>query len=362
MNHQAYSKVNADGDEKENIIELTGLSQDQSVEDEFDDEGENDDDDDYDDDGDGRQNKNRFVPAGHTRIPMNLIEEQLLWNVFNRWEEPNLLSVVVTTFFLIPTLILWMYGTFEFVGKWWSIWILILHLQMRLSISAWYIKSTFTVSFAHRRSLRILCSAMTLFEVGMCGVAYPIICKILTEAFFRDIDENIVVEWTNEVRFMQVGVLMGWLVVILRCCIGLPCLAIRTLKYTNPDSYREWRPIFWTPFGEEGSLDDGPRFKLYSTFRFLNLFVFGVNLICLLSFVSHFGPWPPGISLPENCDSLDDTECALPFPSFHHMKPDRTSPTGWRVDLKGMPPLRGGIPFHPKFLNELDGFSTSKSY
>jgi hypothetical protein len=42
------------------------------------------------------------------------------------------------------------------------------------------------------------------------------------------------------------------------------------------------------------------------------------------------------------------------------MKPDTSSHTGWRVDLKGMPPLRGGIPFHPKFLNELDGFSTSK--
>jgi hypothetical protein len=29
------------------------------------------------------------------------------------------------------------------------------------------------------------------------------------------------------------------------------------------------------------------------------------------------------------------------------------------VNLRGLPPLRGGIPFHPRFLNELDGFSTS---
>jgi hypothetical protein len=379
MNHQKYLQVPADGDQNENTIELTEVSQNQLFEDDDDDDhilpGEFDDetgsydsnyddaDEDYDDSESYGENQTseRVVVAGHARLPMELIEEHLMWNVYNRWEEPNLLSLVVTAFFLMPTLLLWIYGTFEFVGKWWSIWILVLHLQMRLSISAWYIRGTSTVSFAHRRSLRLLCSAATLFEVAMCGFVYPIACKILTEVFFRDIDGTIVIEWTKEIRFMIAGVLMGWLVVLLRCCIGLRCIAIRTMKSMYPDLYREWRPTFWTPLGEEGSLTDGTRYKLYSTFRLLNLFVFGVNLICILSLVSHFGPGPSGISLPENCDGLDHTECALPFPSFHHMKPDTSSPTGWRVDLKGMPPLRGGIPFHMKFLNELDGFSTSKS-
>ena len=134
------------------------------------------------------------------------------------------------------------------------------------------------------------------------------------------------------------------------------------MKHLHPERYREWRPTFWTPFGEEGSLNDTNRYRLQSAFRSLNIFVSGIHLICILSIISHFGPWPPGLALPENCDGLDNTECALPFPSFHHMKPDESSNTGWRVELKGMPPLRGGIPFHPKFLNELDGFSTSKSW
>jgi hypothetical protein len=61
-----------------------------------------------------------------------------------------------------------------------------------------------------------------------------------------------------------------------------------------------------------------------------------------------------------DCDPLDPTECALPFPSFHHMVPDSTTETGWRVHLqaKVLPPLRGGLKIHPGFLNELDGFST----
>jgi hypothetical protein len=87
------------------------------------------------------------------------------------------------------------------------------------------------------------------------------------------------------------------------------------------------------------------------------------------------------------CDPLDPTECALPFPSFYHAKPDRSTVTGWRVNLRGdvLPPLRSrrNSFFHqhlqswlagvqqsstdsnahhnsidPSFLNDLDGFST----
>lgn len=69
---------------------------------------------------------------------------------------------------------------------------------------------------------------------------------------------------------------------------------------------------------------------------------------------------PPHRSNMEECDSLDDTECWLPFPSFHHMTKDSTTETSWRLNLQGnqWPPLRTGREFDPSFLNELDGFST----
>ena len=384
MGRQKYLQVSAtagddenDEDNNENTIELTEVSQKYFEDDdeddyaspgEFDDEAGSYDSDgrfnDYESAEHDVESETRYPvrTSGHARLPMDMIEEHLLWNVYNRWEEPNFLSLIVTTFVLMPTLLLWMYGAFEFVGKWWSIWIWVLHLQIRLSVSVWYIKCTSTVSFERRRSLRIYCSAATIFEVVMCGVVYPIICKSLTEIFFRDIDGTIVVEWKKDIHFMLAGVLMGWLVVILRCCIGIPCMTIRLMKHMHPERYREWRPTFWTPFGEEGTLNDKNRYRLQSTFRYLNIFVWGIHFICILSIISHFVAWPPGLALPENCDGLDNTECALPFPSFHHMKQDGSSNTGWRVDLKGMPPLRGGIPFRPTFLNEMDGFSTSKPW
>jgi hypothetical protein len=138
------------------------------------------------------------------------------------------------------------------------------------------------------------------------------------------------------------------------------------MKIVSPDSHREWRPTFWIPCGggggeDDASFDDTSRNRLYQTFRVINILMLGVNGVCALSAASHFGPWPM-YSLPEDCDNLDETECALPFPSFHHMKVDLDTPTGWRVNLKGLPPLRGGLPFHPRFLNELDGFSTSEYF
>jgi hypothetical protein len=287
----------------------------------------------------------------------DVLEEQLFWNVWNRLEEPALLSVTVTTFLLLPTLILWMYGVFAFVGRFWSIWIFVWPLQFRISLSSWYIKSISNVAFKHRRSLRILCSLMTLLEVIVL-MAYHAIGKILLEAFFRDADGSIVSEWDKEVRFLRLATTMSWIVILSRCCVGLPCIAVRILKYFNPDTYRQWRPTFWTP-NSDGSLSDSTRERLYWSFRGFNILVLGVHIVCMLSAASHFGPWPSSFSFPEDCDPLDDHECALPFPSFHHMREDSSSATGWRVNLRGLPPLRGGIPFHPRFLNELDGFSTS---
>ncbi|KAG7344243.1 hypothetical protein IV203_022251 [Nitzschia inconspicua] len=289
------------------------------------------------------------------RFSFDVLEEQLLWNVWNRWEEPALLSIIVTGIMLLPNLILWMYGAFAFVGRFWSLWIFVLPLQLRISVASWYIQSVSTVSFQHRRRLRILCSIMTLLEVTFLLV-YQALGKILTMAFFRDADGSIVYEWEREVRFIRIATVFSWMVILSRCAVGLTTMAVRTLKYTYPDTYREWRPTFWTP-GRDESFSDSTRAKLLWSFRSFNILVLGFHTLCILSAASHFGPWPM-YSLPEDCDPLDDTECGLPFPSFHHMKEDPTTPTGWRVHLRGLPPLRGGIPFHPRFLNELDGFST----
>lgn len=290
-----------------------------------------------------------------SRLPdLAFLEEQLLWGVWNRWEEPCLLSVGVTGLLVVPLLLGWSIFVYHtFTGRFWSAWIFVLHLNLRLALAVWHIKSISTVKFQRRTLLRVLCSLLTLLEVILCGIVYPVVAHRVVEAFFRDVDGEIVHEWKSEVLVLRTFQAIGWLVAIIRLGIGLTCLTVRTAKSLSP-ACREWRPVFM----EQESLTDATYKRLHRGFIGTNLTVLVIHLICILSAFSHFGPWPL-TTVPQECDPLDETECALPFPSFHHMRLDPTTPTGWRVDLKGLPPLRGGIPFHPRFLNEdLDGFST----
>lgn len=59
------------------------------------------------------------------------------------------------------------------------------------------------------------------------------------------------------------------------------------------------------------------------------------------------------------CDPLDETRCALPFPSSVHLRPDETSETGWRVALDGqhLPLDKNGLYIDMSRWNERDGFS-----
>jgi hypothetical protein len=86
----------------------------------------------------------------------------------------------------------------------------------------------------------------------------------------------------------------------------------------------------------------------------------------------HFGT--STIAMPQvalsDCDPLDETECWLPFPSFHMLRKDNTTDTGFRVNLRGdlLPPLKRSrwwffqkkrdMYIQPDFLNRLDGFAT----
>ena len=293
--------------------------------------------------------------VGVSMLPdLAFLEEQLLWGVWNRWEEPCLLSVGVTGILVPPLLLGWSLFVYHvFTGRFWSMWVFVLHLQLRLAVAVWYIKSITTIKFPHRTLLRVICSMVTFLEVVLCGIVYPAVAQVVIEALFRDVDGAIVLEWKSQMKMLRLFQVIGWLIVICRLIIGPVCIYVRTSKYYSP-SRREWRPVFM----EQESLEDASHKRLHRGFAVTNVVVLGVHVVCVLSALSHFGPWPL-TTFPQQCDPLDETECALPFPSFHHMRRDPTTPTGWRVDLKGLPPLRGGIPFHPRFLNEdLDGFST----
>jgi len=59
------------------------------------------------------------------------------------------------------------------------------------------------------------------------------------------------------------------------------------------------------------------------------------------------------------CDVLDPTSCLLPFPDDFYTVPDRSTPTGRRVDfpVQAMPVNAAGVPIDPSAWNLNDGFS-----
>ncbi|GMI16432.1 hypothetical protein TrLO_g9253 [Triparma laevis f. longispina] len=60
------------------------------------------------------------------------------------------------------------------------------------------------------------------------------------------------------------------------------------------------------------------------------------------------------------CDPLDESECALPFPSNFYLAEDSSTDTGYRVNIDGssLPITKSGDYIDPSVVNELDGFST----
>ena len=357
----SYAKVAVEEDIATDDIELTDIRMSSLVQSALDEDYDDDD-----DDGDKIPKYNGWALGAQMnfedtsslpRPSLDQLEEQLLYNVWNRWEEPCLLSVVVTIFVLTPTLVLWTVAIYMFTGRFWSISLFTTHFQLRLAVSLWYVKSVSEIRFRRRKMLRLTCSLMTLLEIGLCGAVYPFIVRSLEEAFFRDVDGTIVIEWQDEDQYYHFLKYLGWTVVVARAVIGICAISIRSIKHFSSEPYREWRPTFWTPNNQD-TMNDKTRTLLYNSFQFASCIFIGLNAVCLLSAISHFGPWPMPPTAPQICDPLDTTECSLPFPSFHHMRRDPRSATGWRVHLKGLPPLRGGLPFHPQFLNELDGFST----
>ena len=136
-NQREYSQVPTDGDRDENTIELTEFSQSQLLGDgDYDDNIHPDifhdevgsDNNDVDTDGydlNEKYEKNQ----NNVKNTEEAVEEKLQWKIYNRWEEPIFLSLIVTAILVVPTLLLWMYGLFQFFGKWYIIWPLALHLR-----------------------------------------------------------------------------------------------------------------------------------------------------------------------------------------------------------------------------------------
>jgi hypothetical protein len=396
----SYGPLSLDDDDDGDHIELSDMGQRRSepsivhtaMDDDFGDEHEGEDD-------DGASGQQRLPPDEALAASLQGDDESI-----TRWEDPWLLSVGITVFLILPTLVYVTWIVFSITGRMWSCLLFAVHLWTSVATAQCLVPvdaELFSLSspspspsldtkrkFCHRSNMtcfRIVTSPAFCMDVALFGVVYPIVTKLIGQALFTDVDGTVVVEWSGDVRAFKIIRVLGWVIVGLRCTIGLISLAIRCCKRLYPQRLARWGPTFWSVTNicgaddyierekeeeqEEYSCDDFGAASFSKPIfcarlaRVLNLFSRASALLfvwCTLAAVSHFGPWPIPSQEHADCDPLDPTECILPFPSFFHMKPDLRTATGWRVDLKRnvLPPLRGGFFWNPSFLNDLDGFST----
>jgi hypothetical protein len=318
---------------------------------------------------------------GEVRIPMEVQEKRQLQNALNRWEDPWIISVTVTLVLLIPALVFLVVFSFRLTGRLWSGLVFSIHILIALVLAKCCIPKEEEEEEEEEEPtsgpslsvwFRVFAFIAILLDLVLLALVYPWVIHLLVKFLWTDADGTIIVEWSGYVRQLTVIQILGWVIVALRCLVGGTAFFIQATKLYDPHRFANWRPTFWLPTtltmtSSSPTYTPTPLQVLVRTrlcFRRITTWMIYASLLlnaaCLLSGLSHFGPWPMPSQANADCDPLDPNECALPFPSFHHMVPDVTTETGWRVHLKGnvLPPLRGGLEIHPGFFNELDGFST----
>jgi hypothetical protein len=282
------------------------------------------------------------------------------------WKEPWLSSVTITLFFVTPILLGSIWTAYDLTGRIWAAVPFCLHLLANLATARSLIPNASTPG---KLPSRILTSISPLLDIALFGYVYPMIWSPLILYFFTEPDGTTVVEYASCKERLLAFQSLGPAIVVFRCFVGGIAIFVRTGSYYFSASLAACLRRIQTP-RVAGSLLDRiscstgakDRFKRGLRRALFGLVVLSALLVSwsLFSVAAHWIPWPTPVVKNAGCDPLDETECSLPFPSFHQMRPDPSTPTGWRVDLKShlLPPLKGGIRMEPTFLNQLDGFST----
>jgi hypothetical protein len=309
------------------------------------------------------------------------------------WQDPC--TILLILILQVPVLLgnVWLF--YNLIGAWFIATPFALHLLIMLVTVRHFVskqeeqenKSFFALS-------RMWTSLAGITDISLLGFAYPFVWRILIDNLFTDVDGTVVVEWSGLASQLEVYMILAKAAAILHCLLGINTIGLRmaiscssaVVAAAALDESSTWTWCGWcfrclhitflVPFLHVNDhLEKKMRcFCSVSSHQqtilkqMLVWFVNSVTVLtavlfmcCLYSSIRHLVTFqPPNKISSPYCDELDDTECWLPFPSFHFLQADSSTETGWRVHLEGklLPPLKSGMNIHPGFLNELDGFST----
>jgi hypothetical protein len=295
-----------------------------------------------------------------------------------QWQDPSLPFVVISILLTTPIVLGNILLFYELTGVWFLSLPFLCHLLAVLLTSKRYI--SYEWSIQSTRCSRAFTSFVSLIDIGLLCVAYPVVWTFFIDELFTEVDGTTSVDWANYKRRLLLYRRLAYVTGTSRCLVGLYAFYLRIVKsYIDAmfDQQHSRLLLLWVlvPFTFiDQRLQLALRYCCFVSYikannirKLLQRFVSIVILFLMLLFVVslsnailHFGTSSCAMDRPSDCDPLDDTECWLPFPSFHALRKDTTTCTGWRVHLQGhlLPPLKNLKLIQPNFLNRLDGFST----
>lgn len=284
------------------------------------------------------------------------------------FKDPWLPTTGIVYTLMVPALLGAILMVFELTGRVWPAFLFSLHLMSCLWLLATTIPSDDLTIPPPSICRRIVSTALDVF---LFANLYPKVCSVLINDFFTDMDGTTVVEYshyksvTGQLRFM--GIMIGlsrFLLEAISICIicYYRRFSVDVTEHPRFPSRLATSFVWWET--EAFAWSEHSKARLRRSLRWITYCMLWISVFLLIwsttSVIVHWGNWSAPKHSSSRCDPLDNTECVLPFPSYHLMAEDETSATGWRVNLNAevLPRLKGGIKLHPEFLNELDGFST----
>ena len=303
-----------------------------------------DDDDDHDEEGHSE------TVAEHGMEPLEIgtrdDEEEIQQSFVSLpWSHLGLPSLVVTVGLTSPVLLHCALTFYQLLGRSWIATPWILHWFLSLISCRLHLSGFYKVS-----------AVSGVLDILMFFLVYPLVLNFVIDELFTDVDNTPVVEWLHDRNALQRYRRTGFAIASFRLLFGAISVASRAASYLPATASRCLAGCRGIAFEQTGRIT---RWLQRLTMALLAT-AFALLLWCLVSVLVHFVKWPPPSNNAPGCDPIDPTECWLPFPSFHHMRRDLSTATGWRVNLKAdlLPMLKGRVKMDPEWLNTLDGFST----
>lgn len=314
-------------------------------------------------------------------ISTSSFDEDYTENLFG-WKDPWFPAVLISLIMMVPVLIGYTVLFRDILGVWFAADLFALHLL--LSIIKMRHLVTAPLATLESPCSRIFTSIIASVDVLLLGIVYPRMTTSISDAFFKDVDGTTVIEWSGYAFRFQLYKVICLTAALLRTLLCVNAIGLRFASAsmesslsTAPTWYDRYctcprfvvAPFLYADIRLQSvtrycSVKSDKKKRMRRALRwFLDLALIAaitLAIVCVDSSFRHFGIFTPPQVHDDDCDPLDETECFLPFPSFHLLKKDNSSVTGWRVNLQGrlLPYLKRGIRIHTDGVNKMDGFST----